>query len=377
MTSALIDAFTAMICKMSLLPDAASRLQFVIPLLLRNLADTNEKRSSLALQVRGDNAAVLSALTLLSRQTLQNFYSEPAFVNEIRRLNGVPRLLEVLSELLEGNGQQGIELGGGGDSGSGNRFMLEKDGLVNKLASPQRNFRPTSCATLSVDQWRALIAHFKEPVLGVPVRDRTWRLTNYPCCFVGSQAVDWLIVHKYAKSREDAVGIGARLLSAGEFSHVLNEHPFKDAKLFYRFADASATLKARKLQKSVATQRGRQVEMSIEDLLAEFDPIESALLILGNCAADPQVQTQLGERMMMSVVPILSAVFARKQANLTLAMLQLIERCCNSGTHPPPMPCLTLSICVQNFAGEACVPRAFCSTCCVKTLPRRAKRSHS
>lgn len=282
-------------------------------------------------------------------QTLQNFYSEPAFVNEIRRLNGAPRLLEVLSELLEGSGQQGIELSGG-DSGSGNRLMLEKDGLVNKLASPQRNFRPTSGATLSVDQWRALIAHFKEPVLGVPVRDRTWRLTNYPCCFVGSQAVDWLIVHKYAKSREDAVAIGARLLSAGEFSHVLNEHPFKDAKLFYRFADASATLKARKLQKAVATQRGRQVEMSIEDLLAEFDPIESALLILGNCAADPQVQTQLGERMMMSVVPILSAVFARKQANLTLAMLQLIERCCKSGTHAPPIPRFVL----RNVRVEFC-----------------------
>ena len=50
--SALTDAFTAMICKLSLMPDAASKLQFALPLLMRNLADTNEKRSALSLQVR-------------------------------------------------------------------------------------------------------------------------------------------------------------------------------------------------------------------------------------------------------------------------------------------------------------------------------------
>ena len=50
--SALIDAFTAMVCKISLLPESSTKLQFVLPLLLRSLSDTNEKRSALALLVR-------------------------------------------------------------------------------------------------------------------------------------------------------------------------------------------------------------------------------------------------------------------------------------------------------------------------------------
>ena len=208
-------------------------------------------------------------------QTLQHFSTDATLVAEMRRLGCVPRLLEVLSDLLENNSsEQGVSLGSG-DAGTGNRLVLEKDGLVNKLASPQKPFRPVSVAlSLNVEEWRALVTHFKEPILGVPVRDRTLRLRNYPCCFVGTQAVDWLIVHKYAKTRDEAVAIGARLLSEGEFNHVTSEHPFKDGKLFYRFADASAALKARKLHKMVATQTARNVDTSTEDLLAEFDPLE-------------------------------------------------------------------------------------------------------
>lgn len=192
----------------------------------------------------------------------------------------MPRLLEVLSDLLDNSsGESGVSFGES-KTGSGNRLMLEKDGLVNKIASPQKApLRPMSVAlSLSLEQWRALIAHFKDPILGVPVRDRTWRLRNVPLCFVGSQAVDWLIVHKYAKTREDAVSIGARLLSEGEFSHVQQEHPFKDAKIFYRFADASAELKQRKLNKMVAHETARNTDTSMDDLLVEFDPIEVCCL---------------------------------------------------------------------------------------------------
>jgi hypothetical protein len=110
----------------------------------------------------------------------------------------VARLLEVLSDLLENKTDgDAVSLTGEGRSGSG-RLLLDKDGLVNKIASPQKSAsRPVSMAlTLSVEQWQALVTHFKDPILGVPVRDRTMRLRNYPCCFVGSQAIDWLLVHK-------------------------------------------------------------------------------------------------------------------------------------------------------------------------------------
>lgn len=130
-----------------------------------------------------------------------NLSADRTILAELRRLGVVPRLLEVLSDLLDSSTQeQGVSLGGD-SAGGGNRLILEKDGLVNKLASPIKTSRPMSVAlNQTVDQWKALVTHFKEPILGVPVRDRTFRLRNYPCCFVGSQAVDWLIVHKCVPS---------------------------------------------------------------------------------------------------------------------------------------------------------------------------------
>lgn len=68
--------------------------------------------------------------------------------------------------------------------------------------------------------------------------------------------------------------LGARLLSEGEFAHVEHEHVFKDAKLFYRLADSSAALKARKLQRMVATGTARHTDMSVDDMLVDFDPLE-------------------------------------------------------------------------------------------------------
>jgi hypothetical protein len=217
----------------------------------------------------------------------------------VRRLGVVQRLLEVLSDLLDNSTEPGVSLGND-TGGSGNRLVLEKDGLVNKLASPMKPSRPMSVAlSLGLDQWKALVTHFKDPILGVPVRDRTSRLRNFPCCFVGSQAVDWFIVHKcapasrlrlclfvfsdrqriltrhrYAKTRDEAVTIGARLLSEGEFAHVDSEHVFRDAKLFYRLADSSAALKARKLQRMVASGTARNALMSVDDMLVDFDPLE-------------------------------------------------------------------------------------------------------
>jgi hypothetical protein len=46
------------------------------------------------------------------------------------------------------------------------------------------------------------------------------------------------------------------------------------------------------------------------------------------------MQTQLGERVMVSVVPVLSALHALKQPRITLPMLELISHCCNSGMSP-------------------------------------------
>ena len=69
------------------------------------------------------------------------------------------------------------------------------------------------------------------------IRDRTYGFPSktYPKCFVGSEAVVQLVKEGIAIDAEDAVHIGNMLLDAGVFHHVLDEHAFKNEKLFYRF----------------------------------------------------------------------------------------------------------------------------------------------
>ena len=69
---------------------------------------------------------------------------------------------------------------------------------------------------------------------GLKIRDRNYYLNFYPACFIGSEAVDWL-VKKQKYKREEAVEIGQIMLEKGILHHVTDEHSFKDAYLFYRF----------------------------------------------------------------------------------------------------------------------------------------------
>ena len=69
------------------------------------------------------------------------------------------------------------------------------------------------------------------------IRDRKYGIPakTYPKCFVGSEAVEQLVKEGIAINEEDAVRIGNIMLNAGVFHHVLDEHSFKNDKLFYRF----------------------------------------------------------------------------------------------------------------------------------------------
>jgi hypothetical protein len=70
--------------------------------------------------------------------------------------------------------------------------------------------------------------------LGLEIKDRRHLLKVYPQCFVGSEAVDWLVA-RHQLSRPQAVKLGERMFDAGIFHHVLDEHSFKDIGYFYRF----------------------------------------------------------------------------------------------------------------------------------------------
>lgn len=70
------------------------------------------------------------------------------------------------------------------------------------------------------------------------VRDRRHGIPprTYRRCFVGREAVARLVETNVACDERDAIRIGNLLLGAGVFSHVLDEHRFENAYLFYRFA---------------------------------------------------------------------------------------------------------------------------------------------
>lgn len=66
------------------------------------------------------------------------------------------------------------------------------------------------------------------------ILDRRHLLRTHTRCFVGSEAVDWL-VREERLSREEAVTVGMLLVERGLARHVLDEHGFRDGHFYYRF----------------------------------------------------------------------------------------------------------------------------------------------
>lgn len=69
---------------------------------------------------------------------------------------------------------------------------------------------------------------------GVKIRNRNYRLKEYPYCFTGTEAVRWFM-HKLHLSQKEAVELGQKLVEEKWFHHVTDAHGFKDEELFYRF----------------------------------------------------------------------------------------------------------------------------------------------
>jgi small-conductance mechanosensitive channel len=83
-------------------------------------------------------------------------------------------------------------------------------------------------------QLAALAARMRAPG-GVAIADRRHHLASFRRCFVGSEAVRWL-VERERLGHAEALLVGQRLIEQGLARHVLDEHGFEDAHLFYRFA---------------------------------------------------------------------------------------------------------------------------------------------
>jgi hypothetical protein len=69
---------------------------------------------------------------------------------------------------------------------------------------------------------------------GVNIKTRRYKLKLYHHCFLGNEAVDWL-VENLKISRTEAVNLGQKLIDKKIIHHVSDEHSFKDEQIYYRF----------------------------------------------------------------------------------------------------------------------------------------------
>ncbi len=69
---------------------------------------------------------------------------------------------------------------------------------------------------------------------GIEIKDRRYKLTNYPQCFIGTEAVQWIRI-KYSLSESDAIREGQKLIKLKIIHHVADDHDFENDYFFYRF----------------------------------------------------------------------------------------------------------------------------------------------
>jgi nucleotide-binding universal stress UspA family protein len=73
---------------------------------------------------------------------------------------------------------------------------------------------------------------------GVTVQARLRGLRQYDACFVGAEAVDWLVEHRYARTRVEAVMLGNDLMDSGHFHHVADKTDYVERRYKYAFKDS-------------------------------------------------------------------------------------------------------------------------------------------
>mmetsp|Transcript_35418 Transcript_35418/g.79486 ORF Transcript_35418/g.79486 Transcript_35418/m.79486 type:complete len:694 (-) Transcript_35418:174-2255(-) len=91
------------------------------------------------------------------------------------------------------------------------------------------------CAYEMDNSLEVIAAQFKT---NVEVKDRKYRFQTYHKCFVGKEAVDYMVNERLASNREEAVQLGQSIMEElSLFEHVTRDHPFADEYLFYHFID--------------------------------------------------------------------------------------------------------------------------------------------
>jgi len=108
-----------------------------------------------------------------------------------------------------------------------------------------------------------LVGAMRDPKEGLPVKDRKQMLKTYPNCFIGQEAVDWMLRNLPIRDRDDAVTLGQRLLSSNYIHHINDDKKgFKDGEVYYYFEDLEKVEKMALELENSTTSSSEYVEKS-------------------------------------------------------------------------------------------------------------------
>lgn len=131
------------------------------------------------------------------------------------------------------------------DSSLEEKFMSESLSSIGNNTAPQFPRRSSLSLSNIVGSTQAepnntLMKRARKFTSVCSVSTHSYHLKKYTGTFVGSEAVDLMLEHGLAKTREDAVFLGHRFCKEFNlFHHVRFGHTFKDGNFFYRFTDGA------------------------------------------------------------------------------------------------------------------------------------------
>ncbi|MEM8717721.1 MAG: mechanosensitive ion channel domain-containing protein [Cyanobacteria bacterium P01_G01_bin.39] len=171
---------------------------------------------------------IVSDLNYLIMMSLRRLDIEIPFPQTDVNFNS-PRLEKLLSTWLS---YQGINLDLSADSKSDNNHHHADNyhKIISHKTALLLNTFEEKLTEIDLEQ---LVSEMRGED-GLIIADRRYRFNLYSKCFVGSEAVDWIVKHQ-GFSREEAIELGQILIEREIIHHVADEHSFQDRYLFYRF----------------------------------------------------------------------------------------------------------------------------------------------
>eukprot|EP00121_Abeoforma_whisleri_P007750 Awhi_evm1s7086 len=76
---------------------------------------------------------------------------------------------------------------------------------------------------------------------GVSILTRQYKTSSYVSCFLGCEAIDWLVRRGYCGDRKESLEVGQELGKYCIIRHVTGDHPLSDEALFYHFTMSIVT----------------------------------------------------------------------------------------------------------------------------------------